>query len=176
MALRDKNLIDDEDVVLQLHTHAKTMVWPSVLFLLLVAAAITTLLVSTQDVVTWVVLGVLAVAAIAWVFVPWLRWRTTSYTITTQRISERRGIVTRVGRDIPLYRVNDISIEKDLLDRMLGCGTLVIADATEKPGIVLHDVPHVDHVHKTIQQLLWNQDDGTDEGDTPPTEPRRGRR
>ncbi|WP_425955384.1 PH domain-containing protein [Xylanimonas sp. McL0601] len=176
MALRDSNLIDDESVVLQLHSHAKAMIWPFVLFLVLVALAVVTLLASTSDTLTWVVLGVLAATALVGVLPPWLRWRTSSYTITTQRISERRGIVTRVGRDIPLYRVNDISIEKDLVDRLLGCGTLVIADATEKPGMVLDDVPHVDTVHKTIQQLLWNQDDGTDDGELPPTEPVRGRR
>nr|WP_245993478.1 hypothetical protein [Xylanimonas allomyrinae] len=59
---------------------------------------------------------------------------------------------------------------------MLGCGTLVIADATEKPGMLLDDVPRVDTVHRTIQQLLWEQDDGTDDGELPPGEPPRGRR
>ncbi|GAB2468805.1 PH domain-containing protein [Xylanimonas ulmi] len=175
MALRDRNLIDDESVVLDLRTHAKVMIGPFALFLALVAAAIAVMLLSSNDVVTWVVLAVAAVVAVGWVFLPWLRWRTTSYAVTTQRVAERRGIVTRVGRDIPLYRINDISIEKDLVDRLLGCGTLVIADATEKPGMVLHDVPRVDAVHRTIQQLLWDQDDGSDDGERPPTEPPRRR-
>lgn len=174
MALRDRNLIDDEQVVLQLHTHAKAMLWPFVLFLVLVAGAVVTLLRSTNDTVTWVILGVLAVAAIVGVFWPWLNWRTHSYSISTQRVSERSGVITQKGRDIPLYRINTVSIEKDLVDRILGCGTLVIADASEKGGMVLQDVPRVDHVHRTVQQLLASMDDGSDDGEFPPSEPRRG--
>ncbi len=175
MALRDSHLIDDEHVVLQLHTHAKAMLWPFVLFLLLVAAAVATLLMSSDDTVTWVVLGILVVIALIGVFWPWLNWRTHSYSISTQRVSERSGVITRKGRDIPLYRINTVAIEKDLVDRILGCGTLVIADASEKGGMVLHDVPRVDMVHKTIQQLLASMDDGSDDGEFPPSEPRRGR-
>jgi membrane protein YdbS with pleckstrin-like domain len=176
MALRKKDLIDDEQVVLDLHSHAKVMLWPFVLFLVLVAGAVVTILLSTNDVLTWVILGVLVIVAILGVFWPWLRWRTHSYTVTTQRIADRSGIIARVGRDIPLYRINTISIEKDLVDRVLGCGTLVIADATEKPGMTLDDVPRVDEVHRTIQQLLWRHDDGSDDGEQPPTEPQRGGR
>ncbi|QAY69670.1 PH domain-containing protein [Xylanimonas protaetiae] len=177
MALRDRNLIDDEQVVLRLHTHAKAMLWPFVLFLALVAGAVVTLLTSTDDTVTWVVLGVLVVVALAGVLWPWLNWRTHSYTISTQRVSERSGVVTQKGRDIPLYRINTVSIEKGLLDRILGCGTLVIADASEKGGMVLHDVPRVDRVHRTVQQLLASMDDGSDDGEFPPNEPpRRGPR
>jgi uncharacterized membrane protein YdbT with pleckstrin-like domain len=164
MALRDGNLIQDESVVLELREHAKAMTWPFVIFLALVAVAGGTLLVSPADVVTWAVLGVCLVVGVGWVFLPWLRWRTTSYSITTQRIAERRGILTRTGRDIPLYRVNDISIEEDLIDRVFGCGTLVVADATEKPGMVLHDVPHVEAVHKTLQELLWSTEEGAPRG------------
>ena len=176
MALRDKNLIDDESVVLTLHSHAKAMIWPFLLLLVLIGLAVVTLLVSTNDTVTWVVLGVLVVAALVGVGYPWLRWRTTTVTITTQRIAERRGITTRTGRDIPLFRINSVSIEKDLVDRIFGCGTLLVADATEKLPMKLYDVPRVESVHKTIQQLLWKQDDGGDDGSFPPNEPPRGRR
>ncbi|WP_245993081.1 PH domain-containing protein [Xylanimonas allomyrinae] len=101
MALRDRNLIDDERVVLELRSHAKALIWPFLLFLVLAAGAVVTFLVSDEDLVTWVVLGVLAVVALVWVFLPWLRWRTSSYTVTTQRIAHRSGIITRIGRDIP---------------------------------------------------------------------------
>ena len=81
-----------------------------------------------------------------------------------------------MDRDIPLFRINSVSIEKDLVDRIFGCGTLLVADATEKLPMKLYDVPKVETVHKTIQQLLWKADDGGDDGQFPPTEPPRGRR
>lgn len=176
MALSEKNLIEGETVVMELREHAKALLWPFVLLVLLFAVVVAAIVFSPEDVVTWVALALAAVAAIVWVFVPWLRWRTSSYSVTTQRIAQRSGIFTRVGRDIPLYRINDVAIEKDLVDRLLGCGTLVVSDATEKAGMVLRDVPRVDEVHVQLQELLFAADDGSDDGEWPPMEPRRRRR
>lgn len=175
MALREKHLIEGETVVMELREHPKALLRPFLLLVLLVAAVVAAVLFSPQDVVTWVVTGLAVVAAAVWVFVPWLRWFTTSYSVTTQRIAERSGIVTRVGRDIPLYRINDVAMEKDLVDRMFGCGTLVVSDATDKAGMVLHDIPRVEEVHVQLQELLFAADDGSDDGEWPPSEPRRRR-
>ena len=41
--------------------------------------------------------------------VPILRWRTTSYELTTRRLRLRSGIVSRSGRDFPLIRISDVS-------------------------------------------------------------------
>ncbi|GAA1721044.1 PH domain-containing protein [Isoptericola hypogeus] len=176
MALSEDNLIDGERVVMELREHAKAVIWPFLLLIVLFVAAIASFVVTIDDIARWILLGVLAVVAVIWVVVPWLRWRTTSYTVTTQRIAERSGIVTRVGRDIPLYRINDIALEKDLVDRLLGCGTLQVSDATEKAGMVLRDVPRVDEVHVRLQELLHARDDGSDDGEWPPSEPSRRRR
>ena len=66
---------------------------------------------------------------------PFLLWLTSEYTVTNRRLINRSGLITRVGRDIPLYRINDVSYERGLLDRILGCGTLVIAVASEEGHI-----------------------------------------
>lgn len=176
MALSEQNLIDGERVVLELREHAKAVIWPFALLVVLLVVAIASFVVAMDDTVRWIVLGVLAVVAVVWVVVPWLKWRTTTYTVTTQRIALRSGLLTRVGRDIPLYRINDIALEKDLLDRLLGCGTLQVSDATEKAGMVLRDVPRVERVQVQLQELLHGADDGSDDGEWPPTEPPRGRR
>jgi len=176
MTLNDDDLIGGEHVVLELHEHAKAVIWPFLLLLVLLVAAAFSFVVPMDDVVRWIVLGLLLVVAVVWVLVPWLRWRTTSWTVTTKRIAMRSGIVTRVGRDIPLYRINDVALEKDLLDRLLGCGTLQVSDATEKAGMVLRDVPRVDRVQVQLQELLHSADDGSDDGEWPPSEPTRGRR
>ena len=53
------------------------------------------------------------------------------YELTTKRMRLRDGILTRNGRDIPLSRVTDVSFRKGVLDRMLGCGTLLVESAGE---------------------------------------------
>jgi uncharacterized membrane protein YdbT with pleckstrin-like domain len=177
MGLRDDQLTEGERVVMELRTHPKALVVAGLWALLLVAALVLLwwFLRDTGAYVTtmWVT-GAVALVLAAWlVGLPFLRWRTERFTITTRRISHRYGLLTRHGRDIPLHRINDIALEKGLLDRLLGCGTLVVSDATEKAGMVLHDIPDVEQVHVRLQELLYSYDDGSDDGEWPPNEPRR---
>ena len=41
-----------------------------------------------------------------------------------------------------MNRISDISYEKGLIDRMFGCGTLVVSDASEQGLVPLKDIPH----------------------------------
>jgi membrane protein YdbS with pleckstrin-like domain len=107
--------------------------------------------------------GRLAVAAVAvlvlmvWLMVPVLRWRTTTYELTTRRLRMRAGIVTRHGRDIPLARINDVSFEKGPLDRLLGSGRLVVESAGEHGQIVLTDIPRAEYVQATLFRLVQDE-------------------
>jgi uncharacterized membrane protein YdbT with pleckstrin-like domain len=95
------------------------------------------------------------VLAVWWVVVPFLRWWTTTYTVTDRRLLMRRGILTKVGKDMPLMRINDVLYERSLLDRMLGCGTLFIQTAAEGGTITLDDVPQVERLHLEMTELLF---------------------
>lgn len=173
-------LADGEYVVLDLRTHVKALLAPAALFVVLLVAAVALLVLLPESPARgWLLLAggvVLLVLLVGWVLLPFLRWTTSRYTVTNRRLITRSGIVTRTGRDIPLYRINDVSYEMGLTDRLLGCGTLVISDATDKAGVTLHDVPRVEKVQVTLHDLLFTADDGTDDGEVPPREPRHGRR
>jgi membrane protein YdbS with pleckstrin-like domain len=86
--------------------------------------------------------------------VPVLRWRTTTYELTTRRLRMRDGIVVRHGRDIPLARINDVSFERGPLDRLLGSGRLVVESAGEHGQIVLRDIPRVERTQATLFRLV----------------------
>jgi len=170
----NKSLAQGETVVLELRTHPKALFVPDLVLVLLVAATAAVLRFGPENpVIRWGTVGVAAGAALVWVVVPFLRWFTTSYTITTKRLSTRTGVLTRTGRDIPLYRINDVTYEKGPVDRLFGCGTLIISDATAKPGMRLRDVPSVEEVQVRLHELLFAADDGSDDGEWPPSEPQR---
>jgi uncharacterized membrane protein YdbT with pleckstrin-like domain len=101
-----------------------------------------------------VVAAVAILAVMLWLIVPVLRWRTTTYELTTRRLRVRSGIVTRRGRDIPLARINDVSFEKGLLDRLLGSGRLVVESAGEHGQILLNDIPRVELAQATLFRLV----------------------
>src|SRR3712207_6052986 len=102
-------------------------------------------------------LAVLAVAAgllVAFVAVPWLRWWTTHFVITTHRVMVRTGVLARHGRDVPLTRINDVTFSHGLVERALGCGTLVVESAGERGQVVLLDVPGVEDVQRQLYRLV----------------------
>jgi membrane protein YdbS with pleckstrin-like domain len=175
MGISKKLLFDGEYVVLSVRGHGKALIWPVVVVFVVMGGALTALMMKPNDTVVAAGVAVVAVPLLVVLsLVPFLRWMSSTYTVTNRRLITRQGILTRTGRDIPLFRINDVAYEKGLLDRLLGCGTLIISDATEKAGVVLPDIPHVEQVQLQISELLFTQDDGNDDdGSRVPGEPPR---
>ena len=93
---------------------------------------------------------------IVWLVIrPWLLWLTTTYTVTNRRIITRKGILNRTGHDFPMRSINNVNTEISLMDRMFGCGTLILLTAAEDP-LTLHDVPSVEKVHTVIADLIFD--------------------
>jgi membrane protein YdbS with pleckstrin-like domain len=155
---RDLSRADDERQVLLVHPHWKVLVRPVLLAVVVVIAALFVLVMipsGTHAGVERLAAGAVAVLALMlWLTVPLLRWRLTTYELTTRRLRIRTGVVTRRGRDIPLARVNDVSFEQGPLDRLLGAGRLVVESAAEHGQIVLTEIPHVQSVHATLFRLV----------------------
>jgi uncharacterized membrane protein YdbT with pleckstrin-like domain len=151
----------DEQPVLLLHPHWKTLIRPILIAALVVAIALVAEVLIPSGSGTGAARGAVGVVAVlglmVWLIVPVLRWRTTTYELTTKRLQTRFGIVTRRGRDIPLTRINDVSFEKGLLDRLLGSGRLVVESAGEHGQIVLRDIPNVEYVQATLYQLVEDE-------------------
>ena len=182
MVISAKLLGEDEYVVASTRTHWKALIFP--VFLLLVVAGgggFLAALVPDGGVqgparIAIAVAGVLVL--VIWALRPFLDWFFSTYTLTNRRLITRHGILTRTGRDIPLLRINDVSYERGLTDRMLGCGTLVIESAGERGQVTLPDVPHVEQLHLDMSTLLFGGPDGASgdgilADDPMPPEPRR---
>ncbi len=153
MAYPVRLLSEGERVVLDLHPHWKRLVVP-VLALLVLAAGYGFVLALVADGTARLAIGVLVLALLFWrVVVPFLRWRTTLFVVTTRRVAVRQGVLSRSGRDVPMSRVNDVTFSHTLLERLLGCGTLVVESAGERGQVVLTEVPHVEQVQRTINEL-----------------------
>ncbi len=161
-------LNDGERVVVSTRTHPKALVLP--LVLVLVVAALTAValgLVSremsgTPERFVSVVIGVVALAALLrWALVPAARWATTSYTFTDRRFISRSGFIAKEGRTIPLNRISGVDFDIDLSDRVFGCGTLVVSDASEQGRVELPDIPRVEHVQLLVAEELHRLHHGT---------------
>ena len=97
-------------------------------------------------------------AAAIWFGIPVLRWRTTVYEVTSRRLRLREGILSRSGRDFPLNRISDVSFSQDLLDRMFGCGRLIVESPGEMGRLVLTEIPDVRRVQAVLFQLVGDEE------------------
>lgn len=158
MARFEKLIQDDEQIVRHLHPHWITLV-PSVL-ILLVTVGLGSFLVSimpdggAQEPLRLAVVVIALLVLIIFVLVPFLRWRTTHYVITTHRVLIRTGILNHEGHDIPLKRLNDVAFEQSIWDRMLGAGSLTLESAGEHGQETLQNIPHADKNQQLINRLV----------------------
>jgi uncharacterized membrane protein YdbT with pleckstrin-like domain len=153
-----KLLGEDEHVEMAMRPHWKEMVWPAVILLVISpVASFAAASLPDNDAQPWLRLTVAAVAVLVvlrWVVWPFLEWVTTSYVVTDRRLITRFGVIARTGRDMPLSRVNDVTFEhSSILERVLGCGTLVVESAGERGQLVLRDVPRVEEVQRDVYRL-----------------------
>jgi membrane protein YdbS with pleckstrin-like domain len=166
VAISSKLLNQGESVVISTRTHPKALILP--VLVLVVVAGLAAYLTSVTDssvahIITWVIAALLLLWFTVW---PFLNWLASTYTVTNRRLITRHGILTRKGHDIPLNRISDVSYERGVVDRMLGCGTLIISDASTKGSVQLPDVPHVERTQLKLSGLLFDEhdqqrDDGT---------------
>ncbi|MBC7632751.1 PH domain-containing protein [Aeromicrobium sp.] len=164
MSLPRKLMIDGEQTVATTRTHVKVLLIP--FLILLVVAGVGGFLAakagdSGSGYVRWAILAIGLVLIVVGSIVPFATWLAWTYTLTNKRIVEQKGLLTRTGRVIPLSRINDVAFEKNLNDRILGCGTLIIHDASEQAGLELRDIPHIEAFHRTVTNLVFEMHDKT---------------
>ncbi len=163
VAYPDSLLADDERVVKHLHPHWITLVWPTALLIVIVAlGSFLAAIVPGGSVQTPGRIGIGVVAVVALlvvVVVPYLRWRTTHYVLTTHRLMTRVGILNHTGRDIPLNRINNAMYEQSFFERIVNSGTLVVESAGEDGQQVFRNIPEADQTQQLINRLVESDSD-----------------
>lgn len=169
MAISRRFLNDGEQIVVSTRTHPKALLVPVLALVVILAVAVVFGRIGTgrsAEVMHWVVWAFAAAAVVWFVLRPVVVWATTTYTFTTQRFMKRSGLVAKQGRTIPLNRISGVDFQIGVIDRLFGCGTLVVTDASEHGHVVLDDIPRVERVQKQVAAELNRLSDrrGTDDG------------
>jgi uncharacterized membrane protein YdbT with pleckstrin-like domain len=159
-------LNDNENMVLDLHPH-----WwffgPSALSLgvAMVAVLWVRSLVSgwMATVVGYFGLGIIVVCA-ARLAVDVVKWRTTYFVVTTERIIFRQGVVARDGVEIPLDRLANVNFKQSALERLLGVGDILLQSGGQDGEQTFSDISRPDEVQKTIISTLSDRSNRRFEG------------
>jgi uncharacterized membrane protein YdbT with pleckstrin-like domain len=159
-------LNDDETVVLDFHPHWIFFAEPVAALVGSIVLGIIALSLDdgdAKDVLRWVSLVLIVVTAL-WVVVRYVRWITSNFVITSDRIIYRAGFVSKHGIDIPLERVNTIKMRQGVVERIVGAGDLMIESGGETGQQRFTDIRGPERV----QRLIYAQMDLNDDRSVPP--------
>ena len=70
--------------------------------------------------------------ALARFVVRYVRWATTSFVVTDQRLVQREGVLAKETVEIPLDRVDAVRLRRSVLGRLLGYGDLMVESGGER--------------------------------------------
>ena len=142
-----------EDLILDLHPHWWYFAEPA---FALVGVIIVSIIVLAKDpegnlgkVLKVVVIAGLVLAGV-WLLIRYLKWVTTHFVITSQRVVFRTGVLAKSGIEIPLDRVNNVNFHQSVFERILGAGDLLIESGGEDGQSRYTDIRHPDRVQKLI--------------------------
>jgi uncharacterized membrane protein YdbT with pleckstrin-like domain len=150
-----KLLTEDEEVLLDLRPHWKALVVPVFWSVVIWAVAGFLMAQAGGNDAGAIRIGIAVVAFIVWYAAAGLkilRWKFTEFVLTNERIIHRTGVISKMSKEIPLERVNDVTVDQSVLDRILGSGTITLESAGEYGQTTFDDIAHPVEVQKRIYE------------------------
>lgn len=143
--------LDDEDDDINLDDELEEVIFtvrPTLMFikfgyaLAVIGAIVLVILLALIEVPVYISLPL----ALALLLIPayyHLKRNMIRYTLTDAKIEIDTGLIARTTRNIPLTKIQDVTVSASIPQRLLGFGDLLIDNASELGGTtVLHNISH----------------------------------
>lgn len=168
MGYPQRFLGEGEAVVVDVRPHWWYLSRPVALVVVVIAGSITAIVETVSSWLLWVSLAVLG-ASLVWLACRYARWATTHLIVTTTRLIDRRGLLARRGREIPLCSLSDIGYRQSVFGRILGMGDVLLESAGRDSKEVFADLPRPAEIQNEIYRQLeaWRRPAFTAAGPTP---------
>ncbi|MGL4338964.1 MAG: PH domain-containing protein [Rhodoglobus sp.] len=142
-----------ESVVVTLRPHSRALLWPTMSLAVIVAALCYMLGVVSEP---WHIQAALITAAVltvlAWL-IPFCRWLSQRYTITTRRTVVRSGVIIRSRQELLHSRAQGVTLRQSILQRIFRTGHVVVT-VGQSSAVVLRDVPSARLVTEVLHELI----------------------
>jgi uncharacterized membrane protein YdbT with pleckstrin-like domain len=155
-----KLLNDRETLVLDLHPHWWYFIEAAIALVASIVLGIFALAGDWPTGVKWATV-VLILASAVWLVARYLRWMTTNFVVTSDRVIFRHGLFAKSGIEIPLERINSVHFTQTIIERMLGAGDLMIESGSEQGQQRFTDVRNPDRVTKVLHEQMDVNEDKT---------------
>jgi uncharacterized membrane protein YdbT with pleckstrin-like domain len=100
---------------------------------------------------------VLFFAPVAYALMEWMKLSSHKYIITTERLKEEEGLLSKHTHELELFRVKDMSFNQPFLLRMFGCGNIIL-DTSDKstPVVVMQAIKNGQSVLEMLRKNVQN--------------------
>ena len=151
----DKDLLPGETALLHLNRHPLVLV-QEVLgpTLVILAISFVVLFVNLGGSVRWFVVLALLLGLFVYLDIRYIIWRSVTYTISDQRILQRRGVLGKYTRSIGIARVQDVSTSQSLFGRLFDFGNVEIESAGRDGAVLFTYVPDPDRFRNILFEQL----------------------
>jgi membrane protein YdbS with pleckstrin-like domain len=157
MAYPDDLLSRDEKVMLNKHPHWKTLILPSIWFVVAIGGGFWLAAVLRnwdQHQIAWIVIAIVVVLSlIFFTLVPFVRWRTEHFVITNHHVFFRRGLLRRREHQIPLRHIQNMETSVTFWGRLMGYGSLIVESGADAP-LEFQNVASLSKVQALLNQLI----------------------
>ena len=147
-----------EQVAVDLHPHWWYYATPVLVLVAAIVVGIVTLTATDVGTTSRTAMTFLSLAALvgstAWLVVRYVRWATTHFVITTDRVIFRAGVLVKRGVEIPLERVTAVHFRQGPVGRLFGTGDLVIESGGGDAPHRFTDVRRPARVQKMIHAQM----------------------
>lgn len=104
--------------------------------------------------VIWTVLAVVLVSGLVFIIPVFLRIISRRYRLTSQRLFIERGILSQTIDQTELIRIDDVRLQKTLLDRVFGLGTVSLLSTDVSDRLVT--IEGIDDAEKVAEAVRNN--------------------
>ena len=153
MAYPRKLLGPNEEIVEDLRPHWWFLVRPVLGLVIAIAIGIALLGWNDVEVLDWVG-GILVLLSLGYFVYKYLQWISTNFTVTTDRVIYRSGVLTKSGIEIPLERINTVFFNQTIFERLIRAGDLAIESAGETGRSEFSDIRHPTLVQAEIYKQM----------------------
>lgn len=117
----DKHLLPGETVVFRTSLHWKLFVWPVIIALVMLAAALW----AASENRELIGIAPLAIAALV-LGAAWVRRRSSEFAVTNKRVIVKVGFASSRSMELLLTKIESVGVEQSLWGRLFGFGQIVV--------------------------------------------------
>ena len=119
MSYIEDNLLQDEEIIYQAKLHWIIFLWPIIWVIVSIPFFTLKAWSATGG-------GVVVVIALLTAITPYIKYLTSEFGVTNQRVIIKTGFIGRDSSDIMLTKIEGVQVDQEILERVLDYGSIAV--------------------------------------------------